>query len=391
MILQQYRLDFAVTARIVLAASLLFAAGPGCSSDFDPPSKLDSLRILALQAEPPEARPGEAVSLSALVYVPASRGGAEAAAFSWRACFLASDSSALAAINVSPVPSPNDERPMASCFDLPESMTMAELLGRLQRGEQLPDLGSTAIELGEEAQAELAVPPLPAFPAFPSTCRELDDGERLDRGGREIWLTGLRLTVSLRTSDEVETVTANKRLVLRPDPADIAEAEQGNPFRVPRLCSSQEAGDDEEAGPVLCARNENPLPPAIEAPNGEWPGQGPIRVAPGAKIKLRTLPPAEGELQSFVALKTCGLQAVDEGLQRTGGEYARQEGRYYAWYADGGEILADETVLGEKEGDMDSAWQAPDEEGGPYTLHLVVRDGRGGMAWASWQLEVVKP
>jgi hypothetical protein len=50
----------------VLAAAGLLA---GCSEDFPPGSVLDDLRVLALVADPPEAGPGETVTVRAHVYV----------------------------------------------------------------------------------------------------------------------------------------------------------------------------------------------------------------------------------------------------------------------------------------------------------------------------------
>jgi len=49
---------------------LLALAGAGCGSDFDPPSYLSGLRVLALVAEPVEAGPQDQVSIKPYVFVP---------------------------------------------------------------------------------------------------------------------------------------------------------------------------------------------------------------------------------------------------------------------------------------------------------------------------------
>jgi len=53
-------------------------------------------------------------------------------------------------------------------------------------------------------------------------------------------------------------------------------------------------------------------------------------------------------------------------------------------------VLSDQTLLTEEEGDRDSAWRAPDgiEGSGLHALWLVSRDGRGGVSWARFGLQV---
>lgn len=54
-------------ARVALAALAVVVPGLGCQPSFDDdPSRVEGARILAVRADPPEVRPGEAVSLSAL-------------------------------------------------------------------------------------------------------------------------------------------------------------------------------------------------------------------------------------------------------------------------------------------------------------------------------------
>ena len=46
---------------------LSFTVLMGCGPDLPQPSKVDSLRVIAMRAEPPEAAPGDTVVLDALV------------------------------------------------------------------------------------------------------------------------------------------------------------------------------------------------------------------------------------------------------------------------------------------------------------------------------------
>ena len=79
---------FAVTAGAALALV-------GCSrSDFNTPTKLNKVRILAIQAEPPQPALGASTTLRALVYQPppADGGTAEPLTYSWSWCPLATSS-----------------------------------------------------------------------------------------------------------------------------------------------------------------------------------------------------------------------------------------------------------------------------------------------------------
>jgi hypothetical protein len=63
---------------ITLASALSF----GCSADFDPYNRLNSLRVLAVRSDPPTPGPGETATLSALVYTP-QPGTAVSYTWSW--------------------------------------------------------------------------------------------------------------------------------------------------------------------------------------------------------------------------------------------------------------------------------------------------------------------
>jgi hypothetical protein len=82
-----------ITIPRVTAGALL--ALFGCSSsDFNTPTKLNKVRILAIQAEPPQPALGAATTLRALVYQPPTVAGgtSEALTYSWSWCPLATNS-----------------------------------------------------------------------------------------------------------------------------------------------------------------------------------------------------------------------------------------------------------------------------------------------------------
>jgi hypothetical protein len=57
----------------IFAILLAAAASLGCGTDFDPGSRVTSLRVLAQQADTPFAKPGETVNISSLSYDPEGR------------------------------------------------------------------------------------------------------------------------------------------------------------------------------------------------------------------------------------------------------------------------------------------------------------------------------
>lgn len=65
-----------------LGLALALAAGTGCQADFDPGSRVTSLRVLTVQADQPFAAPGETVHLQSLSYDPAGR----AITWAWATC-----------------------------------------------------------------------------------------------------------------------------------------------------------------------------------------------------------------------------------------------------------------------------------------------------------------
>lgn len=73
-----------VSKIVALSACVLAECGVGCDADFKPGSRIESPRILALQADKPFARPGEEVSLTLLAANPHD----EPLEWAWATCTL---------------------------------------------------------------------------------------------------------------------------------------------------------------------------------------------------------------------------------------------------------------------------------------------------------------
>jgi hypothetical protein len=83
-----------------LVTALSLAAAISCGGDFEPGSRVTKLRVLAVRADPPFARPGEEVRLEALVFDPAGR----TLSWGWSSCFEPDAPGALPCFNAAPPP-----------------------------------------------------------------------------------------------------------------------------------------------------------------------------------------------------------------------------------------------------------------------------------------------
>ncbi len=85
-------------ASVALAALAALAASGCGGGDFEPASRVAKLRVLAVRADPPFARPGEEVRLEALAVDPAGR----ELRWGWSSCFEPGGASALACLGAAP-------------------------------------------------------------------------------------------------------------------------------------------------------------------------------------------------------------------------------------------------------------------------------------------------
>lgn len=69
---------------VLTALTVIAPALPACDDDLSPYNRLDKLRVLAIQGEPVDLRPGGAVTLTPLVYAPPGHG--VTLRWSWATC-----------------------------------------------------------------------------------------------------------------------------------------------------------------------------------------------------------------------------------------------------------------------------------------------------------------
>jgi hypothetical protein len=194
--------------RRALSLLLLFAvAASSCSPPFDPLSKLDSLRVLAMRADPPEVRPGGATLITALLHEPLGLGTAQRR---WRACLLETPfTRGLGGAGGGAEQIPSEQGPPpASCFDVEQGIDL----------EDLPD------------GVPVIIPQLPEDVEIPPQFAGFITEEELRTLGV---LTGLYFTVSLEVGDGNEIIRANKRIVVKfipppgPGKGTLRDAEDG--------------------------------------------------------------------------------------------------------------------------------------------------------------------
>lgn len=201
----------------------------GCLKEFQDPTLLDSLRVLAAQATPPEIRPDETFEVRTLVYSPR----VENPQYRWAMCILEAPFTrplgAGGGGGFSERPPSEQGDPPPSCLDregviepievldgggarfaVPEFMQ--SFIDQLVRME-LPDLDS--VDLPEELRELLTLP---------------------DQFLLAV-IHGINVTVSVEVSDGTETVLANKRVPIKlippPGPAATPVADdRPGPVRV---------------------------------------------------------------------------------------------------------------------------------------------------------------
>lgn len=293
--------------RLLLLPPLL-AFGAACDlRDFEPPWKLSKLRVLGVGASPPELRPGEAYTIEALAWTPRDA----PLSYRWSACWLGdllggggaggggggSRTSERASF---------DEEPAPTCFEQEGAAPLPD--GPASGGT----LDAGAIQGMLEAYQGQALGGGVSAGALPDTDLPVEDALA---AFRDVWtlllLGGVPLTVSLEVTDGVETLRANKRLLVRLVPPP------GPPPHDPllsRLMDMQDDEGEEEAGPTVVRYGYDEASLYLEA---AFPGGGP----PAGLLlraylpRLRVDPESREPLELPHALHTRdGLPTLSQGL-----------------------------------------------------------------------------
>jgi hypothetical protein len=154
-------------APVAVVAALALGA---CSNNFDPPSYLAGLRVLAVAADPLEAGPGEPVTLVPVLYVPP---GQSVTALSWSLCPLALDATQAFACVVPECEVPLDADPATGAVTVDPSAAAAACVAALVAAgggagaiPELPDKVDVVFRLHVETDAGEARDALERFPLW---------------------------------------------------------------------------------------------------------------------------------------------------------------------------------------------------------------------------------
>ena len=132
--------------------------------------------------------------------------------------------------------------------------------------------------------------------------------------------------------------------------------------------------------PAGTTPNANPSPPALRHDEVDWPADEVLEVAAGTEVSVEPVSPPEDAERYSVYRFDLGVEDLEEYLDY---DFFSSEG---TWTRNGSggppDPLSTETSLA-------SAWTAPSEPpAADVTIWVVVRDGRGGLAWVQRQVHV---
>jgi hypothetical protein len=334
--------------------------GAGCTPGFDErPSQVAGLRLLAVRADPAEARPGQKVTYSALLVDGSGERGD--AAIDWAYC--------------------SEPKPQA---DLNDVATACFVL----QADYLTPLGT-----GVQVAGAL---PTNACRQFGPDVPDAKPGEPPGRPADPDPSGGYYQPVRLILPNNGEYVLA----------AGEARLTCGLPGATSEIFQAFKQGyrpnqNPEIAGVTVVGTSEVPLAPD----DGMTPS---LTVAPGKEVRLRAAWPAcpaaaacgdgicdAGEdLASCVAdcktPKGCGgserYVSFDPGTQTIS---QRHEAMVVSFFATGGSFASDRT--GQDEGSTvtsaENTWTAP-AQAGVVVIWAVLRDDRGGVGWKRYRVKV---
>jgi hypothetical protein len=365
-----------------LACLALLAAA--CSPKFDGPEEVKGLRLLALQAEPPElgaagdgsgaAWPADAAALRALVGHPGfAQDGAARALVLHLAC----------------TPEPGDASGTA-CTQLSELSRPADLLPLLSTADACADPGRgtagavTFSGLESCSRAGCGPVSVPLDPAAPSTAVELPSPRYALPAG---W--GLGALPAGHTQRVLGTDVVDLALVVEAAPEELAPAAAvadscaALGAALERLAALWEARDHLAALKWLHVRG--PDVPADSPPNRN-PSVSGITLAGAALPTPGAAPlavPAD-KAQQLLPVLPAPFSALRERYERfdSSGRYldTRDEEWAYSWFTTAGSLDHAHTHAEDEPNALDPGH-------GRAVLWLVVRDLRGGMAWTAGGIE----
>jgi len=323
---------------------LFLLAGPSaCDDGVSSASQLKRLRLLAVQAEPPNPRLGESTVLRPLVYLPPG----ESVTYEWSWC---------------PVPTSSQDG-YACPVDQAAVDAMTEQAG-------LVGVPPLALGTGESATFTNPFPAslLASLCAGDSSAVQLFTGSDVGGKNRQVYTCA------------VATVPMQVKLTIRGSTTDTGVVSLRLPI------------DDNTPG------NQNPVVTGIGVTSPEptrWLDEsGLVQVPRNQEVKLRAAI-AQAQAETYLDKQ---VGPGDEYVRDPSGNFVlapSQERVTLSWFAEGGGFVDRTTSWGAKDLDSngqpmpfesatDNPWTTPkqDEYGQTSSLVLVVvRDSRGGVAW----------
>lgn len=179
----------------------------GCLEEFQNPTVLDSLRVLAAQVDPPEIRPDQAFDVKTLVYSPR----VDNPEFRWAMCLLEAPFSRPlgggGGGGFSERPPSEQGDPPPSCIDRENAFPPVEVLPG----------GGARFEVPAVVQGLLDQLTMFDIPDFDASALPEDLQGLLNLPDQFLLavLHGINLTVSMEVSDGTETLLANKRVPVK--------------------------------------------------------------------------------------------------------------------------------------------------------------------------------
>ena len=327
------------------------ANASGCLEPLPDVTRIDGLRVLGVVAEPPEVPPGGEVSLSALVVDPTG----DAFRFAWHVCLLPERGQGFFGGGGVTSTSGGDGTPLDTDPD-GSSCRAKVAAGR-----------PWSWSLGTEPTATFTVPAdllddagvLATAYGFPT---DIEVPEPIRQG--LLGIAGLNLTAELVvTSDDPETpeIVATRFINVSLESPLPNNARNRNPEGFSLRVS------DRSADPVPPPEPPDPpvLPRCVPGPGG------PLKAGRAYALQPAGMP-AEPE-PYWVILAGSGtdqpfeLQMIDETW-------------FFSFFATAGRF---DKEISKSPGAPDNVWRLGAGDLGSQTLWLVVRDGRGGLAWCS--------
>lgn len=361
------------------------AALAGCGPDFDPPSEVQKLRLLAVKAEPPEIGAGgdvaDRAAISALVADPAQ--------------YINTTRSAMI-LHLACTPDPREPGgdDCTAIESLRDPEALSALLAEAAAGSDGAGTGVVGgVSLAGIESCDGRGPCVPATIGA-GTAASTSLPAPVYVVPPELDLAGLPEGTPARISG-VQVSVLSILIAASPDELldggvggsgsgalDSFLSERENVISVKRI---QIRGPEARDPP-----NVNPSVPGILADGAPLPADGSMAVAPGAETRLSPRPPV-------IPVDALGQPLPEEIYQRYTrlDQYGQPVGTLseewlYSWFGTSGSFTYDRTRADEV-----CTWTAPDgsqdeplpPEGRAY-LFLVVRDARGGIDWIVREVRV---